>query len=302
MAKAEPKTKKDANAQAVDSAPVTEKKAPSIERLPDGTIKLRLTLQPNVVAVTGNEVIEEMAKKVNVAGFRPGKAPKEIASSQLNPESVREEVLKKLLPSAYMKAVEEHKLRPIMNPKMHVEKIEEGKEWVFHAMTAEMPEIDPGNYKDAVKKITAKSKIIIPGKEEENKKPSLDVILKSVLEGAKVKIPGVLVEQEADRLLSQLLTDIKKLGLSLDQYLGTTNRTPEDLRAEYAKRAEDDIKLEFILQKIAELEKVSVDEKEIEEAIQKAKDPIEKQQMEANRYLLAGILRQQKTLDLLMNL
>ncbi len=302
MPKAPAKPKEEQKAPPVDAAPKTEKEAPAIERLDDGTIKLRLTLPQNVIAVTGNEVIEEMAKKVTVAGFRPGKAPKEMAASQLNPEAVREEVLKKLLPAAYMKAVEEHKLRPIMNPKMHVDKIEEGKDWVFHAMTAEMPEIDPGNYKEAVKKVTAKSKIIIPGKEEENKKPSLDVVLKAILEGAKVKIPGVLVEQEADRLLSQLLTDIKKLGLSLDQYLGTTNRKPEDLRAEYAKRAEDDIKLEFILQKIAELEKVTVDEKEIEEAIQKAKDPIEKQQMESNRYLLASILRQQKTLDLLMNI
>ena len=126
--------------------------------------------------------------------------------------------------------------------------------------------------------------------------------MKAALTDAKVQIPAILVEQEADRLLSQLLNDIKRLGLSLDQYLASTNRKPEDLRAEYAKRAEDDIKLEFVLQKIAELEKITVDDTEIEEAIQKAKDPAEKQNLSANKYLLAGILRQQKTLDLLMNL
>ncbi len=290
MAKAAPKTTKP------------EPKQQAVEKLPDGTIKVTLSIPQNAIKATREEVLMELAKKVNVAGFRKGKAPTDIAASQLNPEHVREEILKKLLPAAYMKAVDEHNLRPIMNPKMHVEKIEEDADWIFHAMTAEMPEVQLGDYKKAAQSVTAKSKIIIPGKENEAKKPSLDQVLKAILDGAKVTVPAVLVEQEADRLLSQLLNDIKKLGLTLDQYLASTNRKPEDLRAEYAKRAEDDIKLEFVLQKIAELEKVTIGEKEIEEAILKAKDPTEKQQMESNRYLLAGILRQQKTLDLLLNL
>jgi FKBP-type peptidyl-prolyl cis-trans isomerase (trigger factor) len=275
---------------------------PQVERLPDGTIKVTLILPQGEVAKTGSVVIDDLAQQVEVSGFRKGKAPKEVASQHLNPEAIREEILKRLLPQAYMEAVKEHDLKPIMNPKMHIESVEEGKDWVFNALTAEMPQVDPGTYKKNVQAVTAKSKIVIPGKENESKKPPLEEIMKAILADAKVKVPGVLVEQEADRLLSQLLNDIKRLGLSLDQYLGTTNRKPDDLRAEYAKRAEEDIKLEFVLQKIAELEKVSVDDREIEEAIQKAQDPTERQNMEQNRYLLAGILRQQKTLDLLMNL
>lgn len=273
-----------------------------LERQPDGTIKITITLPQEKIATTGNAVIDELIKQTEVAGFRKGKAPKEMAANKLNPEQVREEILKRLLPQAYIEAVQEHKLNPIMNPKMHVEKIEEGKDWIFYALTCEMPEITLGNYKDNVKKLTAKSKIIIPGKEEENKKPTIDEVMKAILSDVKVQIPQVLIDQEADRLLSQLLNDIKKLGLNLDQYLGSTNRKPEDLRNEYNKRAEDDIKLEFVLQKIAELEKITVDETEIEEAIQKAKDPAEKQNLSANKYVLAGILRQQKTLDLLMSL
>ncbi len=273
-----------------------------MEKQKDGTIKITIILPHDKIATTGDAVIEELAKQTNVAGFRKGKAPKEMAASKLNPESVREEILKRLLPQAYMEAVQEHKITPIMNPKMHVEKIEDGKDWIFNALTCELPTIELGNYKESVKKVTAKSKIIIPGKEEESKKPTLEEITKAILEKVTVQIPAVLVEQEADRLLSQLLNDIKRLGLSLDQYLGSTNRKPEDLRAEYAKRAENDIKLEFVLQKIAELEKITVEDKEVEEAIQKAKDPAEKQNLSANKYLLAGILRQQKTLDLLMNL
>ncbi|MGH7202819.1 MAG: trigger factor [Candidatus Levyibacteriota bacterium] len=289
-------------AEAKVKTPPTKKPITKFEREKDGTIKITITLSQDKIAETGTVVIDDLAKQANVPGFRKGKAPKEMAATHLNPEAIREEILKRLLPQAYMEAVQENKLNPIMNPKMHIEKIEEGQDWIFYALTCEMPEVSPGNYKENVKKLTAKSKIIIPGKENEAKKPNIDEVMKAILEDAKVQIPSVLVEQEADRLLSQLLNDIKRLGLSLDQYLSTTNRKPEDLRAEYAKRAEDDIKLEFVLQKIAELEKVTIDDKEIEEAIQKAKDPTERQQMESNKYLLAGILRQQKTLDFLMNL
>lgn len=274
----------------------------TITRQEDGTIKVTLSIPQDAIKKTRADVVKEMAAQAELPGFRKGKAPEKLIEEKLNQDTVREEVLKKILPQVYMDAIDEHKIKPIMNPKLHVEKIEDDQEWVVSALTCEMPDVDTGKYKEAVQKITAKSKIVIPGKEEENKKPSTEEVLKAVLDGAKVKVPAILVEQEADRLVAQLLDDIKKLGLSLDQYLASTKRKPQELRAEYAARAENDIKLEFVLQTIAEDAKISVDPKEIEEAINKAKDPNEKQSMEANRYLLAGILRQQKTLDFLMNL
>ncbi len=273
-----------------------------LARQDDGTLTLTLTIPQEAVKKARTEVVKNMAAGAELPGFRKGKAPEKLVEEKLNQDQVREEILKNLLPQIYTDAVEEHKIRPIMNPKLHVEKIEDDKDWIVTALTCEMPEVDPGAYKENVKKITAKSKIVIPGKEEEAKKPSTEEVLKVVLDGAKVSVPAILVEQEADRLIAQLLDDIKRLGLSLDQYLGSTKRNPQDLRAEYATRAESDIKLEFVLQKIAEDAKISVDPKEVDEAITKAKSPQEKESMEANRYLLAGILRQQKTLDFLMNL
>ena len=98
-----------------------------------------------------------------------------------------------------------------------------------------------------------------------------------------------------ERLLAQTLDDIKKLGLTLDQYLSSTNKTPEILRDEYKRKAENDIKLEFALQKIAETEQITVETGEINEAIQKAKDENERKHLENNRYMLSSILRNQKS-------
>jgi trigger factor len=124
----------------------------------------------------------------------------------------------------------------------------------------------------------------------------------ALLKALKITIPQLLIDAEVDRLLSQTLDEIKKLGLTLDQYLASTGKTPEQLRADYAQKAENDIKIEFALQKIAESEKITVEQKEIDEAITQAKSEQEKASLESNKYLLANILRQQKTLDFLKNL
>ncbi|MBI1982132.1 MAG: hypothetical protein HYS68_00935 [Candidatus Levybacteria bacterium] len=246
----------------------------ALQKLDDGTIKLTITIPAPVVKKTQEEVVSELVKNAKLAGFRKGKAPKKLVEEKLDKQEVQEEVLKKLLPSAYLEAIKQHNLKPIINPKIHVQKVGVGADWIFEALTCEMPEVKLDGYKEAIAKLTAKSKIIVPGKEPFDSaqgKPEIkfEEIVKTLLENVTIAIPKILIDNEVERLLSQLLDDIKKLGLTLEQYLASTNRTAATLRAEYEKKAENDIKLEFALQKIAEVEKVTVEEKEIEEAIQK---------------------------------
>jgi len=272
----------------------------TLQKDSDGTIKLTITLPVADIKKAETEEIEKAVKNAILPGFREGKAPRELVEEKLDKEKIQGEILKKLLPQAYIKAVEEHKVKPIINPKIHVQKIEKDKDWIFTAETCEMPEITLNKYKDAVQKITAKSKIVIPGKE--TPKPNLEEIIQALLKEVKVVIPALLIDNEVERQLSQLLAEIKKLGLTLDQYLGSTGKTPQSVRDEYASKAQNDLRLEFALQKIADTEKLTVEEKEIDEAILKAKDDTEKKQLEQNKYLLASILRQQKTLDFIKSL
>ncbi len=272
----------------------------AIQKQEDGTIELTVTLPWSLVEKTKDEVIEEHRKDTQMPGFRKGMAPKDIVESSLDKDHLREDILRKLLPQGYVEAVKTHNLNPVLSPKIHVEKLEDGKDWIFKALTAEAPNVELGNYKDAVKKVTAASKIVVPGKEPQP--VSFEAISKELLSNSKVRIPQIIIDQEVDRLLSQTLDEVKRLGLTLDQYLSSTNRTSDGLRKEYAVKAETDIRLEFILQKIAESEGIKVEEKEIDEAIAQAKNETERQNLSANRYLLASIIRQQKTLDFLRNL
>jgi FKBP-type peptidyl-prolyl cis-trans isomerase (trigger factor) len=272
----------------------------AIQKQDDQTITLTVTIPWAEVKKTRETVVEDYAKNAQVPGFRKGKAPKKLLENKIDEEKVKEEVLKKLLPQFYLQAINEHKINPVIAPKVHVEKLVEEKDWQFIAVTCEAPEIKLGDYKGNVKKITAKSKIIIPGKE--STEVSFDEIVKELLASADIKIPKIIIEQEVERLLSQTLDEVKRLGLTLDQYLGSTGRTADALRKEYEQKAENDVKLEFVLQKIAQEEKITVEDKEVIEAIKQAKNDTERQNLENNKYLLASILRQQKTLDFLKNL
>lgn len=271
-----------------------------IKKLEDGTIELSISVPWANVEKAREEIILEHVKDAEIPGFRKGMAPRNMVEQSLSKDHIREDVLRRLLPQAYSEAIKQHAVTPIISPRIAVQKLDNNTDWLFSAQTCEMPKIALGNYKEDVKKTTAKGKIVVPGKPDQP--VNFEEIAKVLLENIKFTVPNVILESEVEKSLSQTLDEVKKLGLTLDQYLSSTGRTVDSLKADYAKKAETDVRLEFILQQIASVEGIKVEEKEIEEAIATAKSEAEKKNLESNRYLLASIIRQQKTLDFLRNL
>lgn len=269
-------------------------------RKDDGTIEITIIIPWVEAKKAQDKIEEELVKQVKIAGFRPGQAPKNIAKSKLNPELVREEMLKKVVGKAYNDALKKHNLNPLVTPRIHIEVFTEGTDVVFTAETCEEPEILLGKYKEAIQQVTGKSKILVPGKEKGE--TSLDDILNAAMKVVSVKIPNILIENEVSRLLSQMLDELKKLGLSLDQYLTSRNLDPEKLREEYKTKAEQDLKLEFFLRKVADEEKISVDKEDVEKALASIESPTEREEIMKNPYLVASIIRQQKTISFLSTL
>ena len=282
----------------------TPKKAPTegYTRQPDGTLEITVIVPWNEAKKAQEEIENDLIKHVKIAGFRPGAAPKNVAKAKLNPELVKEEVLKKVVGKAYNDALTKHDLKPLITPHVHIDVFTEGTDIVFTAETCEEPVIELGKYKDEIKKVTAKNKIVVPGKEEKKPGDSIDEILDVALKTAKITIPHVLIENESGRLLTQLLEELKKLGLTLDQYLNSRNVTPEQLKEEYNAKAENDLKLEFFLRKVADEEKITVEKEDIERALATIENPKEREEIMKNPYLVASIIRQQKTVTFLSEL
>ncbi len=278
-----------------------------ILKLPDGTIELTLTIPWETIQKTYDEVVEESIKNLELSGFRKGKAPREMALKHIDTSKVYEEVIRLIIPKAYSDVVTKEGIRPIVTPKIELKQAKEKTDWIVRALTCERPKVTLGSYKQAITDLKADKtkKIWTPGsdqkpeEEKADKKQSIDDILKSVYENVSVTLPSLLLEHEVNRLLSELIDQTKKLGLTVEQYLSSSGRTNESVRLEYAQQAKRTLTLELAIEEIADKEGILVSDDDIDMVIKTAKSDQEKTALQKERYYLASILRRQKTLDFL---
>ena len=97
-------------------------------------------------------------------------------------------------------------------------------------------------------------------------KRRLDMVEK-ILETAEIDLPRVMVEHELSRSEAQFKDDIGRMGVKVEDYLARLKKTLEDLRKEWEEGAVKKAKLQLILNKIAQEEKIAPDEKEVEKEV-----------------------------------
>ncbi|MEK7521411.1 MAG: trigger factor [Patescibacteria group bacterium] len=271
-----------------------------LAREDDGTIQLTLTIPAQLVQAKKEEALKSLAGKLEIPGFRKGKVPADIAEKRIGKDDLYNETLQKLLPETYAAAVEEHKLRPVLAPRFEIVSIDEENDWTIRAVTCEMPQVEVGDYK----KYVGGTKIWTPTQgKTENKEASREdkeqKVLESIIANAKATISKALIEEEINHKLSLLLDQTQKLGLTVEQYLASTGKTIESLRADLAQQAQEAIKLELALNQIANEEKISVSDEEVTQVI-KTSDKDQQNVSDSQRAMVAGVLKRRKALDKLL--
>lgn len=277
-----------------------------LKELPKATAELELTIPWPDISETYNKIFARVVSEFEYSGFRKGKVPPKIVEDNIDKSKIYQEVIKEVIPKAYSQALLEHRLKPVASPKIEVLKAKDNEEWLVKATVALKPKVSLKNYKEKIRAFKkTQTKIWTPGTKEEekkDKKPSLDDIVKILLEETEIDLSDLLVGEEANRLLSQLLDQTQKLGLTVEQYLVAKGKTTEQIRSEYAQDAAKNLKLEFVLAEIADSENITVSDKDIENILTKVEKPEEKEKLKKDSYYLAHLIRQQKTLDFLYNL
>ena len=113
--------------------------------------KSQVALTVEVGAAEFNAAIEKayrkMVKKINVPGFRPGKAPRKIIEGMYGVEVFFEEAINIAFPEAYEAAVKEQELQVVGYPEVEMvgECTREG--FTFKAVAPVYPEVTLGEYK-----------------------------------------------------------------------------------------------------------------------------------------------------------
>lgn len=91
-------------------------------------------------------VYQELSRNVKVPGFRAGKVPREILEKRFAKEA-QDELLKKVIPEAYSKAIREKNLHPVGHPHVKEVQFKENAPLSFEALFDISPEVKLKNYK-----------------------------------------------------------------------------------------------------------------------------------------------------------
>ena len=99
---------------------------------------------------------QKMRKKINVPGFRPGKAPRKIIEGMYGAEVFFEEAINIAFPEAYEAAVKEQELQVVGYPSVEIEGQVTRDGFTFKATAPVYPEVTLGQYKGVeVQKVKA---------------------------------------------------------------------------------------------------------------------------------------------------
>ena len=124
----------------------------SCEKLEKSRVALTIEVGAEEFEAAVNKAYLKMRGKMNIPGFRPGKAPRKMIESMYGAEVFYEEAVNAILPDAYESAVDEQKLEVVGYPQVEIENV--GKEGAtFKCTVAVYPEVELGQYKglEAVK-------------------------------------------------------------------------------------------------------------------------------------------------------
>lgn len=122
----------------------------------------------------------------------------------------------------------------------HVETMEEFRKNLFDSMQAYSDESSEMEVQDKLFAKAAESLDYVPSEEE--------------------------IEREIDEQMERLSEDMAQHGLSLDMYCQFSGTTKEQVREEIREKAAQNLRGQAVVDKVAELENLSVDEEDLEKA------------------------------------
>lgn len=90
---------------------------------------------------------KSLANRVNIPGFRKGKAPRRVLEMNIGKEAILDEAFDRVAQKAFDEALKQENLDPVDRPQVDIVTLEEGKDVVFKATITPVPEVTLGEYK-----------------------------------------------------------------------------------------------------------------------------------------------------------
>jgi len=120
----------------------------TVEKLENNMVKVDIEIDAETAEKEYNKACKRLAQRVNIPGFRKGKAPKAILEKNIGAEAIKHDVMDSLLPSAFAQAIKENDLNIITEPAVESYDFEIGKPVKIVAKMELKPEVKFEQYKD----------------------------------------------------------------------------------------------------------------------------------------------------------
>ncbi|MFH0840738.1 MAG: trigger factor [bacterium] len=203
----------------------------------------------------------------------------------------------------------------IVYPADHFQKNLAGKKVEFEIKVADvferqLPEVN----EDFVKNFGLKNKeelynnireSLTKEKEAKAKQKAELEILEKIISSSKIsEIPDILIQNETGMMIKEMEHNLIRQGANFDDYLGSINKTREQLAEDFKADGEKRVKSALVVRQIILDEKMTMDEKEVDTEIEKMKevykdnkDIIERISTHEYRHGLANQMLHQKAMD-----
>ncbi|HLR88858.1 MAG TPA: trigger factor [Atopostipes sp.] len=112
------------------------------------TGELKFTIDREVVEKGLNKTFNQVKGSLQVPGFRKGRVPRKLFNQMYGEESLYEDTLNDIFPTAYSEALEEVEEEVVGQPSIKDISWEPGKDWELEVEVSLKPEVKLGQYKD----------------------------------------------------------------------------------------------------------------------------------------------------------
>ncbi len=121
-------------------------KLKSVEKLENSKVTLEVQVEKEEFEAAMERSYRKNVSKINIPGFRKGKAPRKIIERMYGTSIFMEDAVNFAFPAAYDAAVEEAKIEPVDEPQVELDTLDESG-FTFKATVIVKPEVTLGDYK-----------------------------------------------------------------------------------------------------------------------------------------------------------
>src|SRR5579859_4859295 len=119
----------------------------SVEKLPTSEAVLDVEISWDEMEKASDKAYRKLVQKVDIQGFRRGKAPRSLLERKIGKEYIYQEGLDELISETYRNTLKEHELTPISQPQLDAPTFEIGQPYHFSLTVPIITPVVLGDYR-----------------------------------------------------------------------------------------------------------------------------------------------------------